>query len=153
VGRTRHPQWIEQRSAGGVVVRNGERGCEFLAIKPAHRNRWQLPKGTIDKGESPTQTAVREVREEGGVHATIVEELGPIRFRYHMDGRRFVKTVTFYLMTYVSGDPSDHDHEVQDVRWFPLSDWECLAFPTERGLVKRSADMVDKLTVETVASD
>ncbi len=129
---------IRQHSAGGVVVRSHGGEPEFLAIKPAHRDRWQLPKGTIDRGETSQQAAVREVREEGGVHAHIVSDLGPISFFYQVAGRRFAKTVDFYLMTYESGDPADHDHEVQEARWFPLRDAATLAFPTERGLVERA---------------
>ena len=129
---------IRQHSAGGVVVRGDSGESEFLAIKPAHRDRWQLPKGTIDRGETSRQAAVREVREEGGVHARIVSDLGPIQFFYQTGGQRFAKTVDFYLMTYESGDPADHDHEVQEARWFPLRDAATLTFPTERGLVERA---------------
>jgi len=129
---------IRQHSAGGVVVRGDCGESEFLAIKPAHRDRWQLPKGTIDRGETSRQAAVREVREEGGVHARIVSDLGPIQFFYQTGGQRFAKTVDFYLMTYESGDPADHDHEVQEARWFPLRDAATLTFPTERGLVERA---------------
>ncbi len=131
---------IRQHSAGGVVVRRDSGEPEFLAIKPAHRDRWQLPKGTIDRGETSQQAAVREVREEGGVHARIVSDLGPIQFFYQAGGRRFAKTVDFYLMTYESGDPADHDHEVEEARWFSLHDATTLAFPTEQGLVERARD-------------
>jgi 8-oxo-dGTP pyrophosphatase MutT (NUDIX family) len=131
-------RWIRQHSAGGVVIRRTGPEVEFLAIKPAHRDRWQLPKGTINRGETPPQAALREVREEGGVHASIVADLGPISFFYQMDGRRYTKTVDFYLMTYQSGNPSDHDHEVQEARWFPLGTSSPLTFPTERGLVDRA---------------
>lgn len=134
-GRRKSP-WVRQHSAGGVVVRSGEAGSDFLAIKPAHRDGWRLPKGTIDPGETPQQAAVREVREEGGVDATIIAELQPIQFFYQSGGRRYVKTVDFYLMSYDSGSPDDHDHEVQEARWFPLTDETVLAFPTERSLVR-----------------
>ncbi len=137
--------WIKQHSAGGVVVRGSGSQREFLAIKPAHRNRWQLPKGTIDHGETPEQTAVREVREEGGVHARIVEDLGPIHFWYQMGGRKYSKTVDFYLMTYESGDPADHDHEVQEARWLPLSNEDRLAFPSERSLVTKARAVLESL--------
>lgn len=140
--RSRRPSWIQQHSAGGVVVRREGSEAEFLAIKPAHRDRWQLPKGTIDQGETPEQAALREVREEGGVDGRIMADLGPIRFHYQMGGKRFVKTVDFYLMSYEGGDPADHDHEVQDARWFPLHDSATLAFPTERGLVERARELL-----------
>lgn len=136
--RRRKTAWIPQHSAGGVVIRPSGGGHEFLAIKPAHRDRWQLPKGTIDPGETPAVTAVREVREEGGVDARIVADLGPIRFWYQMDGRHFVKTVDFFLMTYLAGNPDDHDHEVQDARWFSLDAAQQLAFRDERAVVHRA---------------
>jgi mutator protein MutT len=114
---------------------------EFLAIKPAHRDRWQLPKGRIDPGETPAQAALREVREEGGVDADIVADLGPINFEYNMNHTQYAKRVDFFLMAYRSGDPQDHDHEVQEARWFPLREHFKLAFATERTLVERAAAM------------
>ncbi len=127
------------------MIRATARGNEFLAIKPAHRDRWQLPKGTIDAGESPEMAAVREVHEEGGVSAEIIADLGPIRFWYRMAGRQYVKTVDFFLMRYMSGDPADHDHEVQEARWFPLEDVDLLAFRDERAVVTRARDLLSGL--------
>jgi 8-oxo-dGTP pyrophosphatase MutT (NUDIX family) len=128
-----------------VVIRYAGDRAQFLAIKPAHRDRWQLPKGTIDRGESSEQAAVREVREEGGVLARILANLGPIHFVYQMAGKRYAKTVDFYLMIYESGDPADHDHEVQEARWFPLAAEHRLAFPTERALIARARDILPTL--------
>lgn len=146
------PAWIQQHSAGGVVVRPGEAPTEFLAIKPAHRDGWRLPKGTIDRGETPEQAAVREVREEGGVMGKIIAELGPIKFFYQMNGKRYLKTVDFYLMAYVSGDPKDHDHEVQEARWFPLAEEARLAFQTERSLILRARRVLGEAAPEHPAS-
>ncbi|MGH2447022.1 MAG: NUDIX hydrolase [Chloroflexota bacterium] len=140
----RRPPVTQQHSAGGVVVRCNDGQAEFLAIMPAHRERWQLPKGTIDPGETPPVTAVREVREEGGVQADIVDDLGPIDFYYQMDGGRYHKTVNFYLMRYQSGNPADHDHEIQQARWFALADESMLAFPTERFLINRARQALAK---------
>lgn len=142
---SRKSRAIPQHSAGGVVIRHAADGAQFLAIKPAHRDRWQLPKGTIDRGESSEQAAVREVREEGGVRARIVANLGPIHFVYQMAGKRYAKTVDFYLMIYQGGDPADHDHEVQEARWFPLSAQHRLAFPTERALIERAGEILPTL--------
>lgn len=125
------------------MVRRGEDGTyDFLAIKPAHRDRWQLPKGTIDPGETPQVAAVREVREEGGVDARIIADLGPINFVFQIGRQRIAKRVDFYLMQYEGGSPLDHDHEVQDARWFPLDDVHRLAFDTERGVAQRAREIV-----------
>lgn len=108
-------------SAGGLVVR----GHDVLVIVPTRRaaNGSQvlaLPKGHIDEGESRLQAATREVREETGVHAEPLVELGEVRYWYVREGRRVPKSVFFYLFRYLSGDPADHDDEVLEARWMPL---------------------------------
>lgn len=140
VGQKNKARWIPQHSAGGVVIRHAGREAEFLSIMPAHRDWWQLPKGTIDAGEEPRGAALREVREEGGVDAEILADLGPIKFFYQRGPRRFVKTVDFFLMRYTGGDPANHDHEVSEARWFPLDQPEILAFESERQVVRLAAE-------------
>jgi 8-oxo-dGTP pyrophosphatase MutT (NUDIX family) len=109
-------------SAGGVVVR----GEEMVAIVPTRRAAdgsvvLALPKGHVDPGETPLQAAEREVREEAGVVVEPLSELGEARYWYRRDGRTIPKSVTFYLFRYLEGDVADHDDEVQEARWMPLS--------------------------------
>lgn len=66
---------IEATSCGGVVIHRGK----ILALYKSYRNRyegWVLPKGTVEKGETFEQTALREVMEEAGVRASIVKYIG-----------------------------------------------------------------------------
>ena len=110
-------------SAGGVVVRDGR--C--IVIVPTRRAAGgkqvlALPKGHPDGGESAADAALREVREETGVQAEVVELLGEVRYWYQRGGRRIAKVVEFFLLRYVSGDVEDHDHEVEHARWMPLPD-------------------------------
>jgi 8-oxo-dGTP pyrophosphatase MutT (NUDIX family) len=125
-----------ERSYGGVVVRDGD----VLVITPAGRSRIRtLPKGGADPGESREATAVREVREETGVVARVVEHLGDVEYWYRRGGRRVFKTVAFYLCDYVSGDTADHDHEVEEARWMPLERARTeLSYPGERDLIERA---------------
>src|SRR5450759_1601292 len=102
--------WVKQESAGGVVVREVDGGREYLAIKPAGHERWQLPKGRIDFGETAEQAAVREVREEGGVTARIEASLPPIRYFFQHRRQKIAKVVYYFLMRYESGDPGNHDN-------------------------------------------
>jgi 8-oxo-dGTP pyrophosphatase MutT (NUDIX family) len=124
-------------SAGGVVVR----GQEIVAIVPTRRAAdgsrvLALPKGHVDPGETTIEAAVREVREETGIIAEPVCELGESRYWYRRDGRTIGKTVVFYLCTYVEGDIADHDDEVEDVRWLALDDAEAaLSHDAEREMV------------------
>jgi len=131
-------------SAGGVVVRDGR--C--VVIVPTRRAAdgskvLALPKGHPDPGESPEEAALREVREEAGVTCTVREKLGDVRYWYQRGGRRIAKVVAFYLLDYVSGDPSDHDHEVQDARWVPLEEAaRTLTYEGERTMAGKALTVV-----------
>jgi 8-oxo-dGTP pyrophosphatase MutT (NUDIX family) len=123
-------------SYGGVVVRGGE----VLVIAPAGRPAVAtLPKGRGMPGESDEQTATREVREETGVEARIVERLGDVEYWYRRGGLRVFKTVGYYLCDYVSGDTADHDDEVDEARWMPLERARTeLSYPGERRIIERA---------------
>jgi 8-oxo-dGTP pyrophosphatase MutT (NUDIX family) len=129
-------------SAGGIVIRAGAQGHEVV-LGRRRRDRdgvtWSLPKGTPDDGETPEQTALREVREETGLEVRILDEVGDIHYRFVRDGRRIDKTVRYYLMEATGGDLTHHDHEFEDVRWFGLAEAETLlSFPTERRILARA---------------
>jgi 8-oxo-dGTP pyrophosphatase MutT (NUDIX family) len=127
-------------SAGGVVVR--ERCC--VVIVPTRRAAdgrkvLALPKGHIDPGETPEQAALREVREEAGVDATMREELGEVRYFYTRSGRRIAKVVRFFLLDYAGGTPDDHDDEVEEARWVPLEEAvRALTYDGEREIAARA---------------
>ena len=127
---------LREISYGGVVLRGGD----VLVITPSGRRRvTALPKGGADRDETPEQTAAREVREETGVVATVREPLGDVTYWYRRSGRRVFKTVHFYLCDYVSGSTHDHDHEVEDARWIPLTEARTtLSYPGERALIERA---------------
>jgi len=127
-------------SAGGAVVR----GNEVIVIVPVKRDAngrrvLALPKGHLDKGESPEAAATREVTEETGVTAELIDKLGDVEYSYERRGRRRCKRVAFYLFRYRSGSLEDHDQEIEDARWIPLEEAaEVLTYPSERGIVRRA---------------
>ena len=70
-----------QVSAGGVTYRPvAGRGAEVALISVGEPPRWQLPKGLVDAGETPETAAAREVREEAGIEATIVDKLKIVEY-------------------------------------------------------------------------
>jgi 8-oxo-dGTP pyrophosphatase MutT (NUDIX family) len=112
-----------------VPVRRDARGNKVLA----------LPKGHPDGDETPEQAAAREVSEETGVTAQLIEKLGEVRYSYERDQRRIAKRVSFFLFEYRSGDLADHDHEIEDARWISLEEArETLTYDGEREMVKRA---------------
>jgi mutator protein MutT len=127
-------------SAGGAVVRDHE----VIVIVPVKRDAngrrvLALPKGHLDKGETAEQAAKREVTEETGVTAEVIDKLGDVEYSYERRGRRRNKRVAFYLFKYQSGSLEDHDHEIEDARWMPLEEAvNALTYPGEREIVRRA---------------
>lgn len=127
-------------SYGGVVVR----GDEMIVIVPRGRRRvLGLPKGGPMAGETPEQTAAREVREETGITARVRERLGQVDYTYRRGGRNVAKTVHFYLCEFEAGDTADHDHEVDEARWMPLREARRrLSYPGERAMVAQALSVL-----------
>jgi 8-oxo-dGTP pyrophosphatase MutT (NUDIX family) len=127
-------------SYGGVVVR----GSDVIVIVPRGRRRvLGLPKGGPLAGETPQETAAREVREETGITATVRDRLGQVDYTYRRGGRRVAKTVHFYLCLFEAGSTADHDHEVDDARWMPLGEArQRLSYPGERAMIERALSIL-----------
>jgi 8-oxo-dGTP pyrophosphatase MutT (NUDIX family) len=134
-------------SAGGVVVRNLRGRWHLAAIRPAGKTVWALPKGLIGRGEAATETALREVAEETGVEATLLEKLGDVRYVYTWKGERVFKVVSFFLLRYRRGRlgsiPAHLAHEVDKVRWLPLEEApRLLAYRGEREMAERALQIL-----------
>jgi 8-oxo-dGTP pyrophosphatase MutT (NUDIX family) len=147
-------------SAGGVVVRPAPDGWELAVIEPQreqsgaekpagsdkkrHKEVLALPKGLVDPGEKPEQTAVREVREETGIAGVALTKLTDIKYVYVRswgDQQRVFKIVSFYLLRYESGSIDEIAPamriEVKRALWIPLKDAERkLTYRGERDVVR-----------------
>jgi 8-oxo-dGTP pyrophosphatase MutT (NUDIX family) len=153
---------VREVSAGGVVVRHTSKGWQMAVIEPQNEsmpalaaNERQktsqkmllaLPKGLVDPGEKPEQTAIREVVEETGLTAVLVTKLGDIKYAYVRswgDRERVFKIVSFYLFRYQSGQIDDIASgmriEVKRALWIPLEDAVArLAYRGEKDMVRRA---------------
>ena len=136
-----------QISAGGVAFRKRKKQIEVALISVGDNNRWQLPKGIVDKGESTEDAAVREVREEAGIDSDIVERIDKVEYWYfwNEDGQRvrYHKFVYFYLLRYKAGDVRDHDDEVNEARWVEIDEAiKLLAFNSEKKIVEKAKALI-----------
>lgn len=156
-------------SAGGVVYKKEKGKLFFLLGKHSGYHKWALPKGLIEKGEKGPETAMRETEEEMGVKARLVQEKPLHKDSYFFwadlkskasrqdtqkdqvtrrvekyqeqggDKTKVFKTVTFYLLEYVSGDPKDHGWEMEDAGWFtPKEALEKMSFEGEKEALQKA---------------
>lgn len=110
-------------SAGGIVYKKEGNQILWLTTQHSLHKGWGFPKGLIgDKVENEPKedAALREVEEEGGVKARIVNPQ-PVEVKYNYRFKEFFvkKTVYYFLMEYLSGDPKNHDWEVSDAKFLP----------------------------------
>jgi 8-oxo-dGTP pyrophosphatase MutT (NUDIX family) len=127
------------RISNGVV--------EVALIQPHDRKAWALPKGLIEPAEPPEQAAQREAREETGLSGTIVTKIDTIKYSYmakwEKPAIRVFKIVTFYLLKYTEGDPSQHDREVDRVEWFPIDKAISIAtYPQEKTILRKAKELI-----------
>ena len=124
----------------------------FAAVRPQGKRAgvWALPKGIVDPGEQPPETALREGFEETGVRGSLVSKLGDVRYVYTWEGERIFKVVSFFLARARGGRigalPPGMEVEVADARWLPLAEGPgLLAYKGERDMAAKA--------LETLAND
>jgi len=121
----------------------------FAAVRPQGKREgvWALPKGLIDEGERPAETALREGFEETGVRSRFAAKLGDVRYVYTWEGERVFKVVSFFLAHALTGRigelPPGMEREVAEARWLPLDDGPTLlAYKGEREMAATAIGML-----------
>jgi 8-oxo-dGTP pyrophosphatase MutT (NUDIX family) len=141
-------------SAGAVIVRRLRGRWWVAAIRPGGRPEglWALPKGNLGRGESPEETALREVTEETGLEGGALGKLGDVRYVYTLHGERIFKVVSFFLVRYQRGRiddvPARFRHEVEEARWLPLEEApRLLAYGGEKDMARKALASLEEETV------
>lgn len=132
-------------SAGGVVYRLEDQSIEIVLCGLIKPNRWSLPKGTPNEGETIIQTAIREAQEETGLMVEAEESIGSINYWFtSKDTRSHInKTVHFYLMNTTGGSTDDHDFEFDLVEWFNVETaMQQLTFQNEIRILQQAVNIL-----------
>lgn len=139
----------QEHSAGGVVYKTKNDRVFWLVVQHSQHKGWVFPKGLIgdtNANETREETAVREVREEGGVDAEIVAEIKPaVKYWYVFNKEKVQKTVYFFLMKYLKGDIKDHDHEVSATCWLTASEVKAiLTYKNDQAVFAEALSLLQK---------
>lgn len=136
----------QEHSSGGAVISFRDGAAYVALIATRNGTRWGLPKGAVASGETSQQAALREVMEETGLIADIVRPLDTIEYFFRAGDALIKKTVDFYLMLFVGGTLTPQLSEVDDARWFELSDAiRHASFDSERKLLEDAQREIESL--------
>lgn len=159
---------LREFSAGGVVFKKEKERTLWLVTEAAvfpgslfPKGTWRLPKGWLDNAgkmvpgplasgekkasEEDLQTgALREVSEEGGVEAKIINKIGTIKFFFNSIRGKVLKFVTFYLMEWIRDLPEGTDFETSEVAWLPYQEaYKKLTYKGEKEVLKKAKEFLE----------
>lgn len=138
----------KETSSGGIVYKKTDTGFLWLVTQHSQHKGWVFPKGLvgdIHENERMEDAALREVEEEGGVKARIINP-HPVQvmYSYTWNDIQVDKTVFYYLMEYVSGDPANHDWEMMDAKLLPEADvMKLLTYPSDQEAFEEILEMME----------
>lgn len=131
-------------SAGGIVF--NDQG-QVLLIRNASmpdptRSYWGFPKGHLDRGESSKEAALREILEEVGIKAEIVEKVGDSKYVFEWQGEKTFKVVTIFLMQTKSDQIMIQEDEIAEANWFdPEEALKKISFSNDKQLLKKALEL------------
>jgi len=142
-----------ETSAGGIVFRRVQSlessvSIQWLVTQHSQHKGWVFPKGLVgdtNQNEKMEEAALREVEEEGGIKAHIINP-NPVKvfYSYEWNDMRIDKTVYYFLMAYVSGDPKNHDWEMMDAKFIPEDEvLPLLTYPSDKQAFEEILGMME----------
>ncbi len=124
---TRRPaieEVVHETTSGGIIFRRNTKNedLEILLIKDA-KNRWTIPKGHVEEGEEPKDTAAREINEETGLQdMKVLDWLGKVNFRYRRNHTLVLMTMHIYLVKGLGNTDRLHPEDwLSDIQWLPAT--------------------------------
>ena len=177
--KTTTGKFVKEFSAGGVVYRkrkteNSKLKTLWLVTRSTPsklypKSIWRLPKGWLDdkdKGKKPGNlalgkikatdeqiktAAIREVEEEAGVKAKIIEKIGSERYFLTLNGKRILKFVTFYLMEWLEDNKEGFSFETCEVKWLSYEEAKkLLSYGSEKKILDKGREILESRIQETL---
>jgi 8-oxo-dGTP pyrophosphatase MutT (NUDIX family) len=137
----------KETSAGGIIYKKADGKMYWLLIQHSSHKGWGFPKGHVGdkvRNETIEEAALREVEEEGGIKAKIVN-LNPIdiHYMYRFQSYLMKKTVLYFLMGYISGEITDHDNEISDIKFVETNEVESvLTYKNDKDAFKKALTII-----------
>lgn len=115
---------VREPTAGGIVFRRNSKGEVEILLIQDHKDRWTIPKGHIEEGETAQEAARREIGEEAGLHdIDMLGWLGKIHFRYRRIDKLVLITQQVYLMRVkTSGNEIQKEEWMNGIKWFSFNE-------------------------------
>lgn len=115
---------VREPTAGGIVFRRGKKGEVEILLIQDHKDRWTIPKGHIEEGETAQDAARREIGEEAGLHdIDMLGWLGKIHFRYRRLEKLVLITQQVYLMRVkTDGNEIQKEEWMNGIKWFSFNE-------------------------------
>ena len=134
-----------ERAAGGLVFRKAAEGIEVLLILDRF-DRWTLPKGHIEAGETAQEAAVREIAEETGISARIIAELPDSSYIFRGKQDLVRKEVRYFLCEAVGGEIVPQVSEIKDAHWIKATQLDSLVqYDNNRPVIGAGLELLQRM--------
>ena len=136
-------------SSGGFVISKSDPNLVALMARfnRGGKLEWCIPKGHLEQDETSEQAAIREVFEETGLEAEILQHLGEVNYQFIQDGAKISKTVHVYLMQQTGGELSfdkDPHKEASELEWVQVSELLArLSHGNEKRIAKVAIELIE----------
>ena len=130
----------------GCVIFDKATHSKVLIVYEKNRNFWGFPKGHIEKGETETQTALREVKEEVGLDVKILDEKYRYAINYIIEDKQVDKTSVFYIAEPVDDNIriTNQEAEIEDSKWVTVDEaFDILTFDNYKEVLKKALEVLN----------
>ena len=134
-------------SAGGIIFKKEKGEVKVLVTQHSKHKGWEFPKGHLEIAETSEQAALREVEEETGVKAKVLEKAGTTQYFYYDDDKqKCFKTVNYFFMQFLELGEATTASEVSDKKWLPVEKVEAqLTFKSTKEMWEKAKKSVKRL--------